>query len=109
MAITNVDYADDIEHLANTPTLAEFLLHNMEQVARDTRLHVSTDKTEYMCFNQEGNISSLNSGSLKLVDKFLFLGSSVSPTERDIICVLKKRGRLSIGYQSYGSLINPIK
>ena len=37
-----------------------------------------------MCFNQTGDISTLNSRSLKLVDKFTYLGSSVSSTERDI-------------------------
>ena len=37
-----------------------------------------------MCFNQERDISTLNGGSLKLVDKLTYLGSSVSSTERDI-------------------------
>ena len=46
-------------------------------------LHVNADKTEYMCFNQKGNISTLNGSSLKLVDKFTFLGSSVSSTKKD--------------------------
>ena len=36
-----------------------------------------------MCFNQKGDISTLNSGSLKLVEKFTYLGSSVSSTEKD--------------------------
>ena len=34
--------------------------------------------------NQRGNISTLNGSSLKLVDKFPYLGSSVSSTETDI-------------------------
>ncbi len=46
-------------------------------------LHVNIDKTEFICFNQRGNISTLNGGSLKLVDKFTYFGSSVS-TENDI-------------------------
>ena len=41
-------------------------------------------KTEYMCFNQIGDISTLKSGFLKLVDKVTYLGSSVSSTENDI-------------------------
>ena len=36
-----------------------------------------------MCFNQTGDISTLNSCALKLVDKFTNLGSSVSSTETD--------------------------
>ena len=39
---------------------------------------------KYMCFNQTGDISTLNVSSLKLVDKFTYLGSSVSSTGTDI-------------------------
>ena len=39
---------------------------------------------EYICFHQTGDISTLGSSSLKLVDKFTYLGSSVSSTEKDI-------------------------
>ena len=37
-----------------------------------------------MSYNQTGDISTLDGTSLKLVDKFTYLGSSVSSTERDI-------------------------
>ena len=43
-----------------------------------------------MCFNQTGDISSLNGSSLKLVDKLTYLGSSVSSTETDIDTRLTK-------------------
>ena len=43
-----------------------------------------------MCFNQTGDISTLNSSSLKLVDKFTYLGRSVSSTETDIDTWLAK-------------------
>ena len=46
--------------------------------------------TEYMCFNQAGDISTLDGTSLKLVDKFTCLGSSVSSTEKDIDTRLTK-------------------
>ena len=52
---------------------AESLLHTLEWVAGGIGLHVNTDKTEYTCFNQRGDISTLNSGPLKLVDKFTYL------------------------------------
>ena len=52
--------------------------------ANDTSLHVSADKTEYMCFDQKGDIFTLNGGSLKLVDKFTYLGSSILSTENGI-------------------------
>ena len=37
-----------------------------------------------MCYNQTGDISTLDGTSLKLVDKFPYLGSSVSSTKKDI-------------------------
>ena len=37
-----------------------------------------------MCYNQTGNIATLDGASLKLVDKFTYVGSSVSSTEKDI-------------------------
>ena len=56
----------------------------MEQVAGGIGLHVNADKTDYMSFNQNGNISTLNGSSLILVDKFMYLGSNVSSTDNDI-------------------------
>ena len=43
-----------------------------------------------MCFNQTGDISTLDRTSLKLVDKFTYQGSSVSSTEKDIDTRLTK-------------------
>ena len=47
-------------------------------------------QTEYIRFNQTGDISTLDGTSLKLVDKFTYLGSSVSSTEKDIDTRLTK-------------------
>ena len=82
--ITDADYADDIALLANTPNQAETLVHSLEQAATGIGLHVNAHKTEYMCYNQTGDITTLDRASLKLVDKFTYLGSSVSSTEKDI-------------------------
>ena len=79
--ITDADYADDIPILANAPTQAETLLHSLERAATGSGLHVNAHKMEYMSFDQTGDISTLNNSSLKLVDKFTYLGSSVSSTE----------------------------
>ena len=49
--ITNVDYADDIALLANTPAQAQTLIHSLEWAAVGIGLHVNVHKTEYMCFN----------------------------------------------------------
>ena len=57
-----------------------------------------------MCFNKTGDISTLDGTSLKLVDKFTYLGSSVSSTEKDIDTRLTKTctpiAKLSIIWKS---------
>ena len=75
---------DDIALLANAPAQAETLLYSLERAAAPIGLHVNAHKTEYMCFNQTGDISTLGGSSLKLVDKSIYLGNSVSSTEKDI-------------------------
>ena len=79
--ITDADYADDIALLENTPTQPEILLHSLKVAAAVIELHVKAHKSEYMCFNQRGHISTQNGSPLELVDKFIYLGSSVSSTE----------------------------
>ena len=67
-------------------------------------LYVNAHKTEYMCYNQTGDISTLEGTPLKLVDKFTYLGSSVESTEKDIETRLTKAwttiNRLSIIWKS---------
>ena len=100
-----VCHADDLALLANTPNQAETLLHSLERAAAGIGLHVNANKTEYMCYNQTGNIATLDGASLKLVDKFTYLGSSVSSTEKDFNkrseyifkCVREKK--FLLGYQ----------
>ena len=57
-----------------------------------------------MCYNQTCDISTLDGSPLKLVDKFTFLGSSVSSTEKDIDTRLTKAwgalNRLSVIWKS---------
>ena len=86
--IKDADYADDTALLANTPTRT--LLHSLERAAAGMGLHDNADKTEYMRFNQRGDISTWKGGPLKLVDKLTYLGSSVSSTEKDINTRLAK-------------------
>ena len=55
---------------------------------------------EYMYFNQKGAILTLKGGPLKLVDKFTYLESSVSSTERHKHATSKGMDsyRLAIGH-----------
>ena len=84
--IMDADFADDRALLANTPTQAE----SLEQATGGIGLHVNANKTKYMWVNQKADISTLNGGSLKLLDKFMYLSSSVSTTENDINMHLAK-------------------
>ena len=70
---------------------------------------ISNDDNHYttgtsMCFNQRGDIFTLNGRSLKLVDKFTYLGSSISSTENDLNTWLAKAwtaiDRLSVIWKS---------
>ena len=64
-----------------------------------------------MCYNQTGDISTLDGTPLKLVDKFTYLGSSIESTEKDIKTRLAKAwtaiNRLSIIWKS--DLIDKMK
>ena len=85
--ITDADY---IAILANAPNQTETLVHSLERAAAGIGLYVNAHKTEYMYFNQTGDISTLGGSSLKLVEKFTYLGSSISSTEKDIDMQLTK-------------------
>ena len=67
-------------------------------------MHTRCSMEAYMCFNQSGDICTLNGSSLKLVDKFTYLGSSISSTKTDIIMRLAKAwtviNRLSVIWKS---------
>ena len=102
VSITDADYADDIAILANTPDQAETLLHSLERAAAGIGLYVNAHKTEYMCYNQTGDISTLD--GTPGVDRFTYLGSSIASTEKDIDTRLTKVwaaiNRLSIIWKS---------
>ena len=91
--ITDAEYADDIALLPNTPVQAE-TLHGLERAAAGIGLHVNAYKTEYMCFNQRGDISTLNGSSLKLVEVHL-------PRKQCLINREKHQHATSKGMDSY--------
>ena len=95
---------EDIAILGNTPDQAETLQYSLEREATGIGLHVNAHKTEYMCYNQTGDISTLDWAPLKLVDNFTYQGSSVASTEKDIDTRLTKAwtaiNRLSIIWKS---------
>ena len=61
-----------------------------------------------MCFNQTGDISTQNDSCLKKIDKFTYLGRSVSSTATDIDTQVAKACATIKDYRSYGSQTWPI-
>ena len=55
------------------------LLHSLKQAAGGIGLNLNANKTEFMCFKQEGAISTL-----KFVDQFTYLDSNISSTESNV-------------------------
>ena len=45
---------------------------------------MDSNKVEFMCFKQDGVISSLNGKLLKLADQFSYAVSKISLTESDV-------------------------
>ena len=79
--ITDADYADYIV-LYLYPSQIPAALSGADRKRHGH--YVNADKTEYICLNHKGDISTLSRGSMKLIDKFTYLGSSISSTENDI-------------------------
>ena len=101
--IADTDYADDIALLANAPAQAETLLLSLERDAAGIGLHVNAHKTEYMCYNQTGDIST--SWQVHLPRKQFLIN-------RDRHQNVTSKGMesyRSIDYQWYGSQTWPIK
>ena len=70
----------------NTPIQAKSQLHSLEQAAEGMGLHINT---VFICFKQEGAISTL-SGKPQKLNEFTYLGSNISSTESDFnICTEK--------------------
>ena len=83
--IKNTDDADDLELLTNKHTLVKSLLYIQLQAAGGIGLYINSDKTVFMCFKQDGAISTLNGRPLKLVNQFTYLGSHILSTKDDVI------------------------
>ena len=96
--MTDEDYTDHLELLANTLAQTEPLVHSLEQAVWSIGPNVNADITEYECFKQKGAIFILSSKPLELVDQFTYLGSNISSTESNVSLVKTWNaiGRLSI-------------
>ena len=98
-----IDYKSKFEIIC-ARNFSVFWFLCLERAAAGIGFYVNAHKTEYMCYNQTGGISTLDGTPLKLVDKFTYLGNSVATTEKDIDTRLTKAwtaiNRLSIIWKS---------
>ena len=85
--LTDVDFADDIALLSNGIREATELLHRVEVAAAGTGLHINSGKTKMMSFNLDDTSSELKSISRETIEgvtDFVYLGSWIENTEKDI-------------------------
>ena len=62
---------------------------------------MNVNKTEFLCFKQEGAMSTLKGKSLKLVTQFTYLGSNISSTESDFNIPIGMVWTVLIGHRSW--------
>ena len=85
--VTDVDFADDIALLAESIENARELLHRVEKSAASVGLHINASKTKVMTFNLEDDsntIQSITGEAISTVDDFVYLGSWIENTDRDV-------------------------
>ena len=82
--ITDADYADDLALITNKIKDAEKLLHALEDTAAQIGLYINAGKTEFICYNQNGEIKTTKGKTLKKVEHFTYLGSNISSTTKDV-------------------------
>ena len=88
--ITDAYYAEDVVLLSDNSYNAQKLLYILEKSAAFIGLHVNATKTEYMCYNQDSKIETLNKTILKKTDDFVYLGSNIASTEKDVLIRISK-------------------
>ena len=75
--ITNLDFADDIALVTEELEQVQDFLHRVQENAAKIGLHLNSDKTEFMSFNQaqDSALKTVNNGNIKKVDNFKYLGA----------------------------------
>ena len=84
--ITDLDFADDIALVAEELEQAQDFLHCVQENAAKIGLHLNSDKTEFMSFNQVQDtvLKTVNNENIKKVDNFKYLGAWIDDTANDV-------------------------
>ena len=86
-SITDVDFADDIALLSYDIRTTTELLQRGESATANIGIIVNVDKTKVMTLNieeQAGDLLSRSGGIIENVKDFIYLGSWIDGTERDV-------------------------
>ena len=86
VAVTDLDFADDIALLSMDIRQAQELLQSVERCVGKVGLKMNSGKTKYMSYNQHESVTiKTNDGSiLEEVGNFKYLGAWMHSTERDV-------------------------
>ena len=84
--ITDLDFADDIALMAEELEQAQDFLHCVQENAAKIGLHLNSDKTEFMTFNevQDTILKTVNNENIKKIDNFKYLGAWIDDTANDV-------------------------
>ena len=85
-AVSDTDFADDLALTTDTVAEAEKLTQEIEKVAATVGLQMNEGKTKFMTQNIEnpGALRTLSNKSIEHVEDFVYLGSRLRSTEKDI-------------------------
>ena len=84
--INDTDFADDIALVTEELEQAQDFLHCVQENAAKIGLHLNSDKTEFMSFNQVQDtvLKTVNNENIKKVDNFKYLGAWIDDTANDV-------------------------
>lgn len=101
--ITDIMYADDLCFVAETPDGLQRLMTNLDESCKNFGLKISVKKTEVMAntLNEEPLSVNLGEAVLKQVDKFKYLGSTIT-AKCDLDSELN--GRIGAASAAFGKL-----
>ena len=84
--ITDLDFADYIALVTEELEQAQGFLDCVQENAAKIGLHLISDKTEFMSFNQvqDTALKTVNNENVKKVDNFKYLGAWIDDTANDV-------------------------
>ena len=85
--LADVEFADDVALVTDTIEGAQLLLERLETAANSVGLAMNDSKTKFMTFNtpeEECVLASTTGNQLEHVTDFIYLGSWVATTEKDL-------------------------